>query len=159
MDERGASGAVEESEPRQIERQVLGGHSTEWAEPLLDAAMEGVDVLDVVRPQLVHTARNLPHHDPQRLPGGGPSAAPMVAALGTEGSTVMKLLRDPRATAVRTATCSREMPRLLARVPRRWDGLGIPLFWPLYERRKNSLFRMATPLRQRVGSPTTNTDL
>lgn len=60
----------------------------------------------------------------------GPAAAPAVAALGTEGSTAMKLFREPRAIAVSTATCSREVPRLLAGVPRFCAGRGMPRFCP-----------------------------
>ena len=64
------AGFVEEPEPSKVDGQVLGRDSLEGPEPVLDAAVEGVYVLYVIRPKLVGTARNLPADNPQGLGGG-----------------------------------------------------------------------------------------
>lgn len=61
----------------------------------------------------------------------GAKAASIEAAVGTEGRISMRLRREPLETAVRTATCSFEIPRLPAGEPLECAKRGIPTFNPL----------------------------
>lgn len=69
----------------------------------------------------------------------------MVAALGAEESTALELSLDSLAIAVRIANCSPAMHCLLVCMQHQLEGLGVPLFWPLYERRKKASSTYAPP--------------
>jgi hypothetical protein len=106
--------------------------------------MKRIDVLNVVRPELVGAAWNLApcyahrfgrclvragrvrNQHRVRLQQGFQRGPNLRRALGTDGSTEIKQSFVPRAIAVRTGTSSFEMPRLLARSPRLCAGRGMP---------------------------------
>ena len=66
---RSACCSVGETEPSQVDRQVFRGDASDGPQALLDATVQSVDVLDVVRPKLVRATRDLPNHDTECFSG------------------------------------------------------------------------------------------